>query len=541
MLRFDSGMRVAGTLGVLLAISLRAIAAGPEVATLFPAGGQRGTTVEVTLSGKLEQWPVQTWVDEPGLAITAAEEKGKLSIAIAPDAAPGLRWIRVYDSLGTSPPQPFIVGTVLEAAETEPNNAPATAQKFDSPSVVVNGKLAREDVDMYSVPLVAGQTLVASLTGHEGLASPMDTVMHIVSPAGFQLAYNHDGRGLDPEIVYTAPADGLYLVRVFGFPSAPNSTIGFSGSDRHMYRLTLATGGFVDYPWPLAVTRRQETSVAIVGWNVPESLAAVSVQAEAETARIADAALSNVAAVRVETHATLIETEPNGPDAPQGLTLPVTLTGRIADRNDSDVFSCEAKVGQSLEVQLESRSLGYPLDGVLQITDAAGKSLARIDDVAGRDPSTVFAPPADGSYRVAVSDLNGHGSSRHVYRLRIVPAVPSFEITADAAGYTIAPDKPAEITLSVDRRHGFAEEIAFNVMGLPDFVTAAAGRSKAEGDSAKSVKLTLSSSGGSFSGPLRIEAKSTGASQLARTTTVAIPDHSAKLADLWLTVTPAKP
>jgi len=198
-------------------------------------------------------------------------------------------------------------------------------------------------------------------------------------------------------------------------------------------------------------------------------------------------------------------------------------------------------MGSTIAVLGTGADILYPLDGVLQITDAAGKSLARIDDVAGRDPSTVFAPPADGSYRVAVSDLNGHGSSRHVYRLRIVPAVPSFEITADAAGYTIAPDKPAEITLSVDRRHGFAEEIAFNVMGLPDFVTAAAGRSKAEGDSAKSVKLTLSSSGGSFSGPLRIEAKSTGASQLARTTTVAIPDHSAKLADLWLTVTPAKP
>ncbi len=530
-----------GTLFVLVAIGVRANAAGPEVSTLFPPGGERGTTVEVTLSGKLEQWPVQAWVDEPGLAITAAEEKGKLSVAVADDAIPGPRWIRVYDAFGTSVPLPFIVGTLGETVEKEPNNAPATAQALDSSNVVVNGKLAGKDVDVFSVPLAAGQTLVASLTGHEGLASPMDAVMHIVSPAGFQLAYNHDGRGLDPEIVYTAPADGTYLVRVFGFPSAPNSTIGFSGSDRHLCRLTLSTGGFVDYPWPLAVTRGQETSVALVGWNVPESLATVSIQPDGETAQIADAALANIATVRVEPHATLIEMEPNGPDAPQAILSPVTLTGRIADREDTDVFAFEAKAGQSLEFQLESRSLGYPLDAVLQITDATGKSLARIDDAAGRDPTTVFAPPVDGTYRVTISDLNGHGSPRHVYRLRIVPAEPNFEVTADAAAYTIGSDKPAEITLAVDRRHGFTEEIAFSVSRLPEFVTVTAVSSMSEGDSAKSVKLTLSSSGGSFSGPIRIEAKSAGASQRTRTAAVAIPDHAARLCDLWLTVTPPKP
>jgi hypothetical protein len=530
-----------GSLVVLVAIGVRAIAAGPDVASLFPAGGQRGTTVEVTLSGKLDQWPVHAWVDEPGLTVTAATEKGKLSIAIAADAAPGPRWIRVYDSLGTSAPQPFIAGTLGEVVESEPNNSPAAAQVLDASNVVVNGKLSGKDVDVFSVPLAAGQTLVASLTGHEGLSSPMDAVMHIVSPAGFQLAYNHDGRGLDPEIVYIAPADGTYLVRVFGFPSAPNSTIGFSGSDRHLYRLTLSTGGFVDYPWPLAVTRGQETSLVLAGWNVPESLFAVSIQAEVDSANVSDSALANVSAVRVELHATLIETEPSSPEAPQAITPPVTLTGRIADREDVDVYAFDAKAGQSLELQVESRSLGYPLDGVLQITDAAGKSLARIDDSTGRDPSTVFAPPADGSYRVTVGDLNGHGSSRHVYRLRVVPAVPSFEVTADAMAYTIAPDKPAEITLAVDRRHGFAEEIAFNVAGLPEFVTASAAISKAEGDSAKSVKLTLTSSRGSFSGPIRIEAKSAGAGQLTRTAAAAIPDHTTKLSDLWLTVTPAKP
>ncbi len=457
----------------------RGRAAGPDVRALFPAGGQRGTTVEVSLAGKQEHWPVQTWVDGSGLTISASEEKGKLSIAVAPDAVPGLRWIRVYDATGTSPPRPFVVGTLGEVVETEGNNAPRTAQALATSSVIVNGKLGGGgDVDVFSLPLLDGQTLVASLSGHELLGSPMDAVLHVVSSAGYQLAYNHDRRGLDPEIVFTAPAAGTYLLRVFGFPSAPNSTIGFSGSDRHIYRLTVTTGGFVDYPWPLAVTRDQDTDVALVGWNIPDSLATVKVQAEAETARIADPQLANVAMVRVESHATRIETEPNGPDVPQAISAPLTVTGRIADREDTDVFVVEAKQGQPLEIQLESRELGYPLDGVLQIADEAGKSITKVDDDGGgRDPSTVFSPPADGNYRITVSDLNRHGSPRHVYRLRIVPATPAYEVTVDADSYTVEPDKPVEITLSISRQHGFAEEIAFRVTGLPDFITAASVKS----------------------------------------------------------------
>lgn len=516
------------------------LAAGPEVSALFPAGGQRGATVEVTLGGKHETWPVQSWVNEPGLAITPGE-KGKLSIAIAADAKPGLRWIRLFDAAGTSAPQPFVVGTLPEFVESEGNNAPRTAQVLPSANVVVNGKLAPGgDVDVFRVTLAAGQTLVASLVGNGTLGSPMDTVLHVLSADGHQLAYNHDGRSLDPEIVFVAPTAGEYLLRVFGFPSQPNSTIGFSGSERHLYRLSVATGGFADYAWPLAVSAGSPTSVALVGWNLSERLASVSVEPVGEEIEIWDAELANLARVRVEPHATLVEAEPNTLDAPQAVTLPVTITGRIGDALDKDTYSFEAKAAQPLELVLESRTLGYPLDGTLEVFDATGKRLVRIDDAGGgRDPSTVFTPPADGVYRVSVADLNTFGSERHVYRLRIVPTTPSFEVTADALAYTVAPDKPTEITLAIDRRHGFAEVLDLEVTGLPDFVKAAPAQSLAEGDTAKTVKLSLTSTGGEFSGPIRIQAKS--ASGTVRPAVAAIPAQTAQLADLWLTAAAAKP
>ena len=516
--------------------------AGPEVSSLLPAGGQRGTTVEVSAGGKFANWPAQAWVDRPGLTITAADDKGKLSVAIAPDAAPGLYWIRLFDAEGASAPQPFVVGTLAEMVEQESNNAPGNATATPSSTVVANGRLGGGgDVDHFAVSLEQGQTLVASLAGHETLGSPMDAVMHVASATGRQLAYNHDQRGLDPEIIFAAPADGTYLVRVFAFPSAPNSTIGFAGNDRYVYRLTLTTAGFVDYPWPLAVTRNRETRVELAGWNISESLQAVTIKPDGETFRISDPQLAGVATVAVEPHDTLVESEPNEPESPQTIALPTTITGRIERPGDVDAYSFEGKKGQPLVFQLESRELGYPLDAVIEVTDAAGKSLARVDDTGDtRDPLVAFSPPADGPFRVVVSDLNRQGSSRHVYRLRATKAAPSYKVSADTHAYTVSPDKPGEITLSVERQNGFAEEIAFTVTGLPEFVTAAPATSAAEGDSAKAVKLSLASSGGPFSGPIRIQGQATGASKLSRTATTAIPNHTARAADLWLTATAAK-
>ncbi len=512
-------------------------AAGPEVKSLLPSGGQRGATVAVTASGNFPKWPVQAWVDRPGVTVTAAADKGKLSAAVAADAAPGVYWIRLHDADAAAAVRPFIVGTLAEVVEQEPNNTPATAQTVGT-STVVNGRLGSAgDADLFAVPLAKGQTLVAALEAHETLGSPFDGVLQIVGPRGNVVAYNHDQRGLDPEIAFVAPADGAYRVRVFGFPATPNSTIAFAGSDAYVYRLTLTIGPFVDYPWPLAVTRGRETRVELIGWNLPEPLKSIVVRSDGDSADIVDPQLANAVRVAVEPHETIVEVEPNALPSPQPIGLPVTVTGRIESPGDVDAFAFAGKKGEAVEFQLESRVLGYPLDGVLELTDASGKSFARVDDVgAARDAVLAFTPPADGQYRIAVSDLNRQGSSRHVYRLRGAVPQPDYEVTVDAESYVLPVGKPAEITLSIVRRNGFAEPIVFKATGLPDFVTTAAAESTPTGGASKTVKLVLNAASGAFSGPFRILAESGGPSKLARTATIPLPTRSARIADVWLTV-----
>ena len=43
--------------------------------------------------------------------------------------------------------------------------------------------------------------------------------MQVLSSDGFVLEQNHDYHGLDPQVVFTVPRDGTYIVRVFAFPS----------------------------------------------------------------------------------------------------------------------------------------------------------------------------------------------------------------------------------------------------------------------------------------------------------------------------------
>ena len=97
----------------------------------------------------------------------------------------------------------------------------------------------------------------------------MDAVLQVVSQEGLVLAQNDDDVGRDPRIVFEAPSAGTYIVRLFAFPAKPDSSIRFAGGSDYVYRLTLTTGGFIDYAFPLAVGRDGPKAVEAIGWNIP--------------------------------------------------------------------------------------------------------------------------------------------------------------------------------------------------------------------------------------------------------------------------------
>ena len=510
----------------------------------LPRRRRQGTTVEVSAGGTFERWPVRAWVDRKGVEVKAAKDRGKLTVTVAADAAPGVCWVRLHDEQGASALRPFVVGTLPEVTEQEPNDDAGKPQALPSSSVVVNGRLAKAgDVDCFAVKLRKGETLVASLDAQRTLGSPMDGVLQVLSADGFVLEENNDDSGPDPLVVFKAKADGTYVVRAFAFPAEPDASIRFAGGENFVYRLTLTTGGFADHPWPLAVSRTDPTTVEAAGWNVPAEAKALKVAppAGADTVTLGHAGLAGTLSVLVEPHRCLTEVEPNDRQRPQAVTLPVTISGRIDPPGDIDVFEFAAKKGERLTFRAEARSVGSLLDPVLRLSDAAGKPLAQADDSVGgkagaRDAALSFTAPQDGTFRVEVRDLGGHGGPRHFYRLRATRAEPDYALTVTADRFTLTPGKPVEIPVTVDRRNGFDGEVEVAVEGLPEGVTAAP--VKSSGAAGKSVTLRLEAKAGAAPAAFRVVGKVAGRADLVRGATAAVAPF-APTPHLWLSV-PAK-
>jgi len=266
-------MRFVITLLALVGLSVADVGAESiDVQAFYPSGGQRGTSVEVRVIGKTSHWPVGTWTSSPGIQVEAVPEKEQtLKVSIADNARPGIHWLRLHHELGAARLRPFIVETVREVMESSDADGPSQIDVTEPH--IVNGRLTKNDeVDQYKVQLTQGQRLVAVLHAHRPLGSPMDAVMQIVD-AEHQviLQQEDDTPGRDPRIVFTAPRDGDYVIRLFAFPETPTSRIGFAGAENFVYRLALSTAGYIDHAYPLAISKGQLDRVIAVGWGLPTS------------------------------------------------------------------------------------------------------------------------------------------------------------------------------------------------------------------------------------------------------------------------------
>ncbi|MFN4260473.1 MAG: PPC domain-containing protein [Gemmataceae bacterium] len=538
-------------LALFIALSCTALlpAAPPTVTYLFPAGAQRGQTVDVTAAGTFERWPVSAWVDRPGVTVQADKTKGKLSVQVSPEAVPGVYWLRLHDDEGASTPRPFLVGTLPEIIEQDPNDDYRKPHVLQTAALVINGRLnPAGDVDCFAVPLKKGETLVAALEANFNLGSPLDGVLQVLSADGFVLEDNNDFRELDPQLTFTAPAAGRYIVRVFAFPAVPNSAIRFAGGEDYVYRLTLTTTGFADHALPLAVPRDQPGQIELVGWNIPASARKVIVVPQDDDTAIAfHPQVAQSVNIRLEPHLATVKAPANDSQAPMSITLPMTVSSRLAAPGAVDMYEFAATKGQRLFFQVESRSLGYPLDGVLRVLDSEGKVLGQNDDsgparTGPRDPQLAFVAPLDGRYRVEVRDLHGDGGLSYVYRLRALLPQPDFELTVAAPNFTLTPGKPLSIPVTVNRKDGFKLPIDLTIEGLPAGVNLAPAASAPTGATAKTVMLQLSADSGPVAAPIRIIGKVAGEELATRIARANLTGLNTATPHLWLSVTkPAAP
>ncbi|MEO2023052.1 MAG: hypothetical protein ABGX05_14625, partial [Pirellulaceae bacterium] len=512
-MKIETTLRYLAQVAILVVVPVWSSSAEPpQLDFFFPAAVRRGETVTVTAAGKLEPWPVKSWVNRPGLEMEATKDKGKFKVTVSADATGGLYLVRLHNAAGASVLKPLVIGELPQVLEKEPNNKQAEAQVLVE-SATVNGKLEKGgDVDQYSISLKKGERLVAVVQANQVLGAPMDSIIQLTDPRGFILGQNDDGRLLDPMIVYSAPADGVYTVRVFAFPLTPNSTIGFAGAKNFVYRLTMTTGPFLDHAFADRATVGGSPVVHFGGWNFapadqPVSLADVSIldPASPDLLLVTRPGAEGFITLPKVASAALVAQKSSSLKQPQEIPIPVVIGGEIESPGDQDVFRFQATKGTAILFDVISRTQGYSMDPLLQVRDAAGKILGEVDDTNKKpDCQLAFVPPADGVYDLLVRDLHHHGGERYVYQVHARVRAADFQLKLAGGTYVLKPKVMLEIPLDVIRHHGFAEEISVTVEGLPAGVSAKAVKSLAKGTSAKKVKLVIQGEAKAFSGAIKI-------------------------------------
>jgi len=466
-----------------------------ELERLFPPAVTRGSTTTIKGDGKFPQWPLKIECDQADVVIECDEKAGEFKVTPSVTAT-GAAWIRLHDSQSASSLVPLLIETTAVVLETEPNETLAKAAIITLPATVV-GKLEKNgDVDMWKVSLREGEQLVASVTAHTLLTSPMDSVLQLVDARGLVIAQAEDSVGLDPQLIHTAKRDGDFFLRMFSFPETPTGTIGFAGGANFIYAIRITTAAFLDHVQPSRSLSEIATQPQAFGWNLPN---AVSLKVRPATA-ISPAMMYSPQATgwqwlpKMRPGRWSVGFNEQNVTPETAYEPPVLFYGHIRQAKEIDRVRLKVKAGVNYRVEIISRALGFGLDSVLRVLKSDSQTQIASNDDSGRgnfDAVVEFKTDKDEEIVIEVSDLADSGSLRHAYELIVSEAVPTAKLSVAADHFRIAIGKSLEIPISIERQSGYSQRLEINAKSLPAGITLEKIISEPKGDSSKSVKLKL--------------------------------------------------
>ncbi|MBA4063439.1 MAG: hypothetical protein C0501_06945 [Isosphaera sp.] len=460
----------------------------PEPGYVYPPGGRAGTTVDVHLGGFDWTPDLQFFVLDPRVKLAPAGEPGPILVppppywfgaksTIAPlplpreqaakitlpaDLPPGpVRWAVAGASGAGARTGVFWVGTDPEVTEAKPGKGP---QKLPALPVVVNGRLSRiEEVDRYRFSVPKDGPVTCAVTARR-LGANLNAHLTVRDPAGRVVADAVDTAGRDLAVTFRAAAGTEYTVAVHD--------LDFRGDRSFVYRLAVTPGPRVVATIPAALKRGETRDVEFVvatGGPKPESVTA-KVTAPADP-KLGSFAYRLGAAPAFDIPLSDAAEAVAAPGKP--LAMPAAVTGVFDGAAAEARFPVDGKKGDVWALAAEARRFGSPLDLSLAVVDAAGKELARADDLPGTtDAGLAFTLPADGTFTVVVADLSGSAGTRAaVYRLTAETVAPDFALTTSAR-LNVPLGGTADLVVKVVRKGGFKEPVALTVAGLPEGVTA---------------------------------------------------------------------
>jgi hypothetical protein len=440
-------------------------------------------------------------------------EAALIEVTISPGATPGVRELRLLMPSAMTNPMPFVVGTLPEVQELEPNDpekeSPLMREAPFDPPVVVNGQIMPGDIDRFSFRAKKGQRLVVE-TAARGLvpflpdAVPgwFQATVALYDAEGKEVAFADDYRfNPDPVLLFDVPADGVYDLEV-------RDSI-FRGREDFVYRVSVGELPFITRMFPLGGRMGIKTVAEIDGWNLPaKHLELATYEGNDLVRRTAlreTGVISNEVAYAVDNLPEFMEGEPNDEaGSAQRIALPKIVNGRIDRPGDADVFSFAARADDDMVVEVQARRLGSPIDAVIRLMDASGNVLQWNDDQMLRDsaylhrdmgtqthhadPYLAAKLPEDGTYYVQIADTQNQGGPAFAYRLRMSAPRPDFELRMAPSSLSARAGQLVPFTVYALRSDGFDGEIDVSVKDATEGFIVEGGRIPAGRDR---IRMTL--------------------------------------------------
>src|SRR5688572_2221767 len=363
----------------LLATALTAVAQpAPKLTAISPEWIQRGTTIDVTLTGENLGGVTQiifngdagltasnpppsvpaapkpsVVIESTGGGISLAEpaapkrdeKKLVLKVTAPADASLSPRELRVIAPGGVSNPLNLNVGQWPEVAKRDPNTSLAEAQSVELPAVISGGLNTGAQTNHYKFKAKKGEEFVFEVdAARRGLA--LDSSLMVLDTNGKELARNEDAIGLDSLLFFTAPADGEFIVALRDFR--------YRGGGEYSYRLTAGPIPYVESLFPFGGARGKAVEVAINGRNL-DGTTKMTLDIAAKAPRSQEIRVktprgySNLVPFNVSDLNEIMEAEPNNAlTNAQAVTAPLVINGRIGGPKDIDRFKFKSASDQKL-------------------------------------------------------------------------------------------------------------------------------------------------------------------------------------------------
>src|SRR5262249_34317886 len=132
----------------------------PDIRGITPHGAQRGTDVDVVISGRNLQDTTEIRFATPKMSakvVKVEHNQVRARLHLDPSTEPGRHDLRLIAPHGSTINW-FEVSDRPESTEKEPNNDQAHAQPIEFP-ILLNGKITPGDYDYFKFTARAGQTI----------------------------------------------------------------------------------------------------------------------------------------------------------------------------------------------------------------------------------------------------------------------------------------------------------------------------------------------------------------------------------------------